>query len=64
MFYFHSDDSTKEGAVMDSQDEFDHGVYPKDPNVMGYWKKLRLVFVIFFLSGVLGMLMCNALEVL
>ena len=35
-----------EGAVMDSQDEFDHGVCPEDPNVMGYQKKLRLVFVI------------------
>ena len=31
-----------EGAVMDSQDEFDHGVHPMDPNVMGY-KKIRLV---------------------
>ena len=25
-----------EGAVMDSQDEFDHGVCLMDPNVMGY----------------------------
>ena len=25
-----------EGAVMDSQDEFDHGVCPEDPNVIGY----------------------------
>ena len=23
-------------AVMDIQDEFDHGVYPMDPNVMAY----------------------------
>ena len=28
---------------MDSQDEFDHGVCPTDPNVMGYQKKIRLV---------------------
>ena len=27
------------GVVTDSQDEFDHGVHPMDPNVMGYWKK-------------------------
>ena len=27
-----------EGAVMDSQDEFDHGVHPEYPNVMGYQK--------------------------
>ena len=27
------------GAVMDSHDEFDHGVCPMDPNVMGYQKK-------------------------
>ena len=25
-----------EGAIMDSQDEYDHGVHPMDPNVMGY----------------------------
>ena len=25
-----------EGAVMDSQDEFDHGVCPEDPNIKGY----------------------------
>ena len=25
-----------EGAIMDSQDEFDHGVCPTDPDVMGY----------------------------
>ena len=29
---------SNEGAVMDSQDEFDHGVCPTDPNVMGYRK--------------------------
>ena len=28
-----------EGAVTDSQDEFDHGVHPKDPNIMGYQKE-------------------------
>ena len=28
-----------EGAIMDSQDQFDHGVCPMDPNVMEYWKK-------------------------
>ena len=26
------------GAIMDSQDELDHGVHPMDPNVMGYQK--------------------------
>ena len=25
-------------AIMDSQDGFDHGVHPMDPNVMEYWK--------------------------
>ena len=25
-----------EGVIMDSQDEFDHGVCHTDPNVMGY----------------------------
>ena len=30
-----------EGAVMDSQDEFDHGVCPEDPNVMGYQKEYQ-----------------------
>ena len=28
-----------EGATMDGQDEFEHGVHPMDPNVMGYQKK-------------------------
>ena len=27
------------GAVIDSQDELDHGVCLMDPNVMGYQKK-------------------------
>ena len=27
-----------EGAVTNSQDKFDHGVCPMDPNVMGYLK--------------------------
>ena len=41
---------SNEGAITDSQDEFDHGVCPKDPNVMGYQKKLRLVFVILVMG--------------
>ena len=28
-----------EGAVIDSQDEFDHGICLTDPYVMGYQKK-------------------------
>ena len=28
-----------EGAVTDSQDEFDHGVHLTDPNVIAYQKK-------------------------
>ena len=28
-----------EGAVTDSWDEFNHGVCPTDPNVMGYQRK-------------------------
>ena len=47
---------------MDSQDEFDHRVCPEDPNVMGY-QKIK-VGTCHFLSGVLGMLMCYALEIL
>ena len=27
-----------EGTIMESQDEFDHGVHPTDPNVMEYQK--------------------------
>ena len=27
-----------EGAITDSQDEYDHGVCPMDPNVMEYQK--------------------------
>ena len=50
-----------EGAVTDSQDEFDHGVHPMDPNVMEYQKNKVGVAI---QSGVLGMLMCNALEIL
>ena len=29
---------SNEGAVTDSQDEFDHRFHPKNPNVMGYQK--------------------------
>ena len=28
-----------EGAIRDSQDEFNHGVHPTDPNVLGYQKE-------------------------
>ena len=47
---------------MDSQDEYDHGVHPEDPNIMGY-QKIK-VGVCYFLSGVSSMLMQDALEVL
>ena len=50
-----------EGAIMDSQDEFNHGVHPMDPNVMVYWKNKVGVVIWLVVSG---MLMCNALEVL
>ena len=33
------------GAVMDSQDEFDHGVCQTDPNVMGYQKNKVCVVI-------------------
>ena len=51
-----------EGAVMDSQDEFDHGVCPMDSYVMGYQERIRLALP--FDQGVSGMLICNTLEVL
>ena len=35
-----------EGAIMDSQDEFDHRVCPTDPNVMGYQKKVWCCYLI------------------
>ena len=45
---------------MDNKEEFDHGVYLKGPHIIDYGKKL----VVYFKSGVLGMLMHDALEVL
>ena len=50
-----------EGTITDSQDEFDHRVHPMDPNVMSS-QKIKVGVVIW--SGVSGMLMHNALEVL
>ena len=47
---------SNDGAVTDSLDEFNHGVYPTDPDVMGY-QKIKVRVVIWL--GVLGVLMCN-----
>ena len=47
------------GFGIDDKEEFDHGVHLKGPNIIRLLKKL----VVYFRSGVLGMLMCDALEV-
>ena len=53
-------DRLDEGAITDSQDEYNHGVHPMDPNVMEYQNKVGVIIWL----GVSGMLMHNALEVL
>ena len=50
-----------EGPITDIQDEFNHGVHPMDPMS---WDTKKNKFGVVIWSEVLGMLMCNALEVL
>ena len=47
-------------AITDSQDEYDHGVCPMDPNVMEYQNKVGVIIWL----GVFGMVMHDALQVL